>query len=160
VKKITLTLPDSVPPDLVLYQIPDGADDFVQKSVIDVVRSGSPTLVGVSTLEGSGKQSILLSFQVYVSEDEALLFDELKARQQSLYQLKQDGKITLRNERFYFSASEATKNQRVIIDTRNTTWGTKHYISYPVLLRIPENHTQQQADDLWLLSFDALELSS
>ncbi len=157
-KKITLSLPDSDLPDLEIYQIPDGADDFVQRSSVDVVGVGEQTLVGVDTVEGSGKPYFIWSVSACVSEDEALLFDEMRSQQQSLYESGQNGAITLQDERFYVAGGEASLNERSPITTIATTWGTKHYISCPVFLRVPQTHVTQLAGDMWLLSFDAKEL--
>ena len=160
-KKVTLTLPSSDLPNLVLYQIPDGADDFVLRSTVDVIKAGEQTNQGVDTLEGAGKQFFVWSFQVCVSQDEALLFDEVRSQQQSLYQGRTDGKITLQDERYWVVNSDSTKNLRSRFDGTATSWGgTKYRISCPVFLRIPENHSSQMAEDMWLLQFDAKELTA
>jgi hypothetical protein len=155
-KKITLSL--SGLPDLEIYQIPDGADDFVQRSTVDVVGVGEQTLVGVDTVNGSGKPYFVWSISACVSEDEALLFDEMRSRQQTLYESGQNGAILLQDERFYVAGAEKELNQRSPISTTATSWGTKHYISCPVFLRVPQTHAAQLAEDMWLLSFDAKEL--
>jgi hypothetical protein len=158
---ITLSL--SGLPSLTLYQIPDNADDddFVTRSRVDVIRAGSPTNQGVDTLEGSGKPYFFWSFQVVVSDDEVVLFDEMSNQQQGLYQNRQDGKITLLDERFWVSNAESTKNLRTRSGGTATTWGgIKYRISCPVLLRVPENHSSQLADDMWVLQFDAKELTA
>ncbi|MBD2628489.1 hypothetical protein [Trichormus variabilis] len=148
-------------PSLTLYQIPDGADDFVLRSRIDVIRAGEQTNQGVDTLEGAGKPYFFWSFQTVVSEDESVLFDEICSKQQNFYKNRQDGKILLQDERFWVSATESTKNLRSAFGGTATTWGgTKYRISCPVLLRVPENHSQQLAEDMWLLQFDAKELTA
>lgn len=157
--KITLLLPGSGLPQLEIYQIPDGADDFVQRSVVDPVGVGEQTLVGVDTVEGSGKSFFVWSVAGCVSEDEILLFDEMRSRQQSLYADGQNGAILLKDERFYVAGSEASLNERSSLATTPTTWGTKHYISCPVFLRVPQSHGVQLAGDMWVLSFDAKELT-
>lgn len=160
-QQIILTLPSSSLPSLMLYQIPDGADDFCVKSTVDTIKSGDLTIQGVDTLLGGGRQYFVWSFQVCLTHDETLLFDEIRYQQQNRYENQLDGYLILQDEKYYVTASEASLNSRTSIANTTTSWGgVKHFISCPVFLRVPEQHRTQLAEDLWLLQFDAKELAA
>ncbi len=153
--QISLQLPTL--PSLSLSKF--SGDDFVNRSSTEKIGTGDASVTGTDVLSGSGEQFFIWSFQVVVSFDELMLFDEMKARQQNSYAARADGRIILIDEKHYVSATESTKNSRVIIDSKITSWGGIIYrISCPVFVRIPEKYWEQVAGDLYSLQFDAKEL--
>jgi hypothetical protein len=144
-------------PSLVLSRF--SGDDFVSRASIDKIGIGDASVTGTDVLSGSGEQFFTWSFQVIVSLDELILFNEMKSRQQNSYAMRSDGKIILADERYYVSQTESTRNSRVPIGSKATSWGgTAYYISCPVFVRVPEKYWEQIAGDLYSLQFDAKEL--
>jgi len=154
--QVSLLLPEL--PGLVLSKMPGEAEDFCIRSSVEAIRLGERLVTGVDTLLGGGIQFFQWSFQLVVSWDELTLFEEMRARQQSLFLSQLNGNITLLDERFSVSPTEAGRANRTIIRSRATSWGSISFISCPVFVRIPENHFQQIAKDMFLLKFDAKEI--
>jgi hypothetical protein len=156
--KITLSIPSL--PSLVLSKIPGGTDDFSLKSSVEPIGFGERSITGTDTIQGSGIQYFVWSIQTIVSWDELMLFDAIKAWQQDKYTTGIDGAILLTDEKEYVVTTEALRGNRSVIDTKATSWGgLAHFISCPVFLRVPEHYWQKWASDLYLLQFDAKELT-
>ncbi len=157
---MTIALSISGLPSLSLSQVLAGNEDFVTRSSVEAFGVGDRTATGADTVVGSGLQYFVWSFQTIVDRDSLLLFDEMRALQQNRYASLADGQIILTDQRFWVSTAEVSRGLRSSVGSALTAWGgTIYYISCPVFIRIPENHSRQIAENMYYLIFDAKELT-
>lgn len=161
-RQITLTLPTSSIPPLILTKSVDGGN-WYKRSELGFATISSRTIVGIPVLGGANKTYYRGEVVTLVTEEQWTIFEEFKNTQRSRYDSLTDGHIILKDEYYYCTQSEATKNSRAIVSgsTINTpvTGITKSFVQYPVFLEPSEDHLPYDGGrDWWPLSFSFQEL--
>lgn len=161
-KQITLTLPDSTIPSLILTRSVEGGN-WYKRSELGFATIASRTIVGVPVLGGANRTYYRGEIVTLCTQQQWTIFEEIKNIQRTRYDNLQDGHIMFRDEYHYCTMSEATKNSRAIVEGSTVGTGiagiTKSYCEYPVYLEPSEDHLPYDGGkDWWPLSFSIQEL--
>lgn len=161
-KQITLTLPDSALPPLILTKSVEGGN-WYKRSELGYATIGSRTIVGVPVLGGANRTYYQGEIVTLCSEVQWTIFEEMKNIQRTRYDALQDGHIVFRDEYHYCTQSEATKNSRAIVAGSTVSTGitgiTKSYVEFPVYVEPSDDHLPYDGGgNWWPLSFSIQEL--
>lgn len=161
-KQVTLTLPDSTLPPLILTKSVEGGN-WYKRSELGYATIGSRTIVGVPVLGGANRTYYRGEIVALVTEEQWTIFEEMKNTQRTRYDALEDGHIRLRDEYYYCTQSEATKNSRSIVDGSTIVTLvpgiTKSYCEYPIYIEPSDDPLPYDGGgDWWPLSFSIQEL--
>lgn len=160
-RQITLTLPDSTLPPLILTKSVEGGN-WYKRAKLGLATIGGRTIKGIPKIVANSDYFVG-QVVTLVSEAEWTVFEEIQNAQAYRYDALQDGHIMLKDEYHYCTFSETTKNSRAIVSGSTVETGVagfpKSFCQYPVYIEIPEDHLPYDGgNDWWPLSFSFQEL--